>query len=196
MEEFYGKERSKLIKQKMSKSRKGKFAGKNSPWYGKKHTKEWKLKMSAKIKEWHKTHANPVLGKHWKNPGKGPRFGKSAPYYTRKTGWKKRKDLNNQFFRSTWEANFARILNYWKIPLEYEKTRFDLGDCTYCPDFKILGKEPYFVEVVGFFDETHKKKLGLFMKKYPNEKLQIISKIEYKDLKQEFSKKIKNWEFR
>lgn len=106
----------------------------------------------------------------------------------------RRKDLNNQYFRSKWEANFARILNYWKIPWEYEKTRFNLGDCTYCPDFKIYDVEPYFVEVVGFFDDIHKNKLSLFQKMYPNEKIQIISSAEYKDLKDKFSTTIKNWE--
>lgn len=52
-------------------------------------------------------------------------------------GWGKsfiREDLN-QHFRSTWEANFARILNYLDIDWEYEKYRIFFEDCSYLPDF-------------------------------------------------------------
>ena len=132
-------------------------------------------------------------GKPFLQGKENPHFGCPNEYY-KGHGRKKRKDLNNQFFRSKWEANFARVLNYWKIPWEYEKTRFDLGDCTYCPDFKIYDVEPYFVEVIGFFDDIHKNKLSLLQKMHPNEKIQIISSAEYKDLKDKFSTIIENWE--
>lgn len=43
---FYGKRHSEEQKQKWSKERKGKQAGKNNPFYGKHHTEEAKSKMS------------------------------------------------------------------------------------------------------------------------------------------------------
>lgn len=107
-----------------------------------------------------------------------------------------RKDLN-QFFRSTWEANFARILNYWKIPWEYEPIRFNLGDCIYVSDFKVFDpkiKGYYFIEIIGYLDDKHKRKLGLFCKLYPNEKIQIIPSSIYEDLKLNFENKLPNWE--
>lgn len=62
----------------------------------------------------------------------------SNAYSRTKSG--KRKDLDNQFFRSAWEANVARILNYLKIEWRYEYKRFifdknDIGIDSYQPDF-------------------------------------------------------------
>ena len=179
----------------------------NIPW-NKGLTKETdeRIKSIPRSKEWNekiregniKTYRERGRTKQWKERQHLTKLGKPCPY---SEGWGrgrcgKRKDLNNQFFRSRWEANFARILNYYKIPWEYEYTRFDLGEHTYYPDFKIFDPNAgeYFVEIFGCFDDAHKRKLGLFQKKYPNEKLQIINDEIYQDLKKEFENKIKNWE--
>lgn len=136
---------------------------------------------------------------HHRNKGlrgrKNPMFGKTSPYFEGH-GRGKRKDLNNQYFRSRWEANFARILNYWKIPWEYEPTRFDLGECTYLPDFKVYDSKAgdYFVEIKGMFMDVDKKKFKLFSEKYPEVRLQVIEEKQYKNLQKEFSSKIQNWE--
>ena len=39
-----------------------------------------------------------------------------------------RTDLN-AYFRSTWEANYARILNYESIEWKYEAKTFQLDEC-------------------------------------------------------------------
>ncbi len=179
-----GRKFSDKTKQKMS------YHAKNFP--SKKQLKQ-REKFGSGIYQMGKTPWNK--GKPFLQGKENPHFGKPNEYY-KGHGRSKRKDLNNMFFKSKWEANFARVLNYWKIPWEYEKTRFNLGDCTYCPDFKIFDPEvpPYFVEVIGFFDDIHKKKLKLFQEKYPNEQIQIIHKIEYEDLKHKFSNIIESWE--
>jgi hypothetical protein len=45
-----------------------------------------------------------------KNPNYGNRIGKNNGYH-----FGKRKDLGDIFFRSTWEANIARVLNFYNI---------------------------------------------------------------------------------
>jgi len=195
----YGKHPSEETRKKLSNA----LRGKPSRNKGKKHSEEAKRKMSLSLKKlkgenlgrFPKGNVPWNLGISFNRGNKNFRFGKPSSYYEGH-GRVRRKDLNNQYFRSRWEANFARILNYWKVPWEYEKTRFDLGDCTYCPDFKVFDPEAgnYFVEIMGFFDETHKRKFKLFTEKYPQERLQIIHKEEYNDLKKEFSNKIENWE--
>ena len=50
----------------------------------------------------------------------------------------KRPDLNMMYFRSNWEANFARILNYQSKVWEYEPRTFRLANnLTYTPDFYV-----------------------------------------------------------
>jgi hypothetical protein len=78
----------------------------------------------------------------------------------------KRVDLGNIFFRSAWEANYARVLNYKNIKWEYEPTTFDLSDAlTYTPDFKL--EDGTFVEVKGWWQEKSKQKVDLFKQKIP-----------------------------
>lgn len=67
-----------------------------------------------------------------------------------------RQDLN-QYFRSAWEANIARLLNYLNIEWIYEYKRFDFNNETefvlsYQPDF-YLPKYDKWIEVKGWMDE-------------------------------------------
>ena len=48
-----------------------------------------------------------------KNNTLNPMKNQSNPYSRTKSG--KRKDLNNTYFRSSWEANIARFYNYLKM---------------------------------------------------------------------------------
>lgn len=105
----------------------------------------------------------------------------------------KRVDLNNQYFRSNWEANYARILNEQKISWEYEKYTFDLSNgTTYTPDFKI-GENKY-VELKGWYDNDSRQKIELFLKEYPHLELDLIGETEYYSLRNVFKSKIPNWE--
>lgn len=105
----------------------------------------------------------------------------------------KREDLNNQYFRSNWEANYARILNEQKISWEYEPETFHLSSgLTYTPDFKI-GENKY-VELKGWYDNDSKQKIELFLKEYPHLELDLIGETEYYSLRNVFKTKILNWE--
>jgi hypothetical protein len=105
----------------------------------------------------------------------------------------KRADLNNQYFRSNWEANYARILNEQKINWVYEPETFTLSNgTTYTPDFKIDEKK--FVELKGWFDNDSKQKIELFLKEYPDYELDLIGETEYYSLRNLFKHKILNWE--
>jgi len=88
-----------------------------------------------------------------------------------------RKDLGF-VVRSTYEANFARILNYLKIKYDYEPKRFKIvlpnnKISTYLPDFVIKNK--YIFEVKGFFEDDAEEKFHIFKKQYPEYKTRLIT---------------------
>ena len=69
------------------------------------------------------------------------------------------------YVRSTWEANFARILKFEKKHFEYENETFLLSNGkTYTPDFKV---DEVFYEIKGYMTETARDKIDLFRKEYP-----------------------------
>lgn len=100
------------------------------------------------------------------------------PYSRTKSG--KRKDLDNQFFRSATEANYARFLRFIKIDYTYEKKTFEFkmikrGTMIYTPDF-YLPSDNIYIEVKGWLDPKSITKLKRFKKYYPDEfgKLRIV----------------------
>jgi hypothetical protein len=108
----------------------------------------------------------------------------------------KRDDIGNQYFRSSWEANFARYLNYLKDNNDifdwlYEEDRFEFieikrGIRSYMPDFKVWNTKnsiPYYYEVKGWMDDSSKIKIKLMKKYYPEIKLIIIDEKKYKIIK-------------
>jgi hypothetical protein len=112
--------------------------------------------------------------------------------YSRANGGK-REDLGEHYFRSNWEANYARILNEMNILWEYEKYTFLLSNgMHYTPDFKI--GENKFVEIKGIMDEVSQEKINLFLKEYPDYELDIIDEDKYYSLRSLFKHKITNWE--
>jgi len=103
-----------------------------------------------------------------------------------------RQNLNNQYFRSTWEANLARILNYLGIKWEYESRRIFLNDCSYLPDFYLPDFKIY-IEVKG--DRFGKdKKLQLLHQQIPNFPLKVLDREGYQILQRKYSCIINGWE--
>lgn len=93
----------------------------------------------------------------------------------------KRKDCDNQFFRSSWESNLYRLLKTdpnIKL-IEYEPHTFTYwqfghksGTVSYVPDFKIHYQDGTYnwIEVKGgFLKPEDKTKLRRFKKYYPDE---------------------------
>lgn len=102
------------------------------------------------------------------------------------------------YFRSKFEANFARTLVWQKKNnviqgWEYEPETFwfegiKRGCVSYKPDFKIINNDGthYWVEVKGYMDPKSKTKIKRFAKYFPQEKLFLIQK-------QWFTKNAKTW---
>lgn len=91
-----------------------------------------------------------------------------------------RPDLGDTIFRSSWEANIARILNRNNISWEYEKECFELNDIPYLPDF-FIGDDTI-LEVKGFWDSESADKVDLFIRTFPNKKVYIVDGDMYQNL--------------
>lgn len=101
-----------------------------------------------------------------------------------------REDLG-RYFRSGWEANYARYLNHLGIKWEYEPKTFELKTKSYTPDFKIGNN---FVEIKGKFERSFIEKFEEFQKLYPNEKVKIVGEREYRQLSKEYKHIVPYWE--
>ncbi len=118
-----------------------------------------------------------------------------TPYFHTHPKWKSghRPDLNGQYFRSSWEANFARLLNLKKISWEYEPETFKLSDGTgYTPDFRLRGNN--FVELKGYQLPTWQHKFALFKQDYPEIKISLLHGKKYSVLSTLYRYQISNWE--
>jgi len=118
----------------------------------------------------------------------------------------KREDLDGLFVRSSWEANYARYLN-WLVDVgeinkwEYESDVFwfhkiKRGTRSYTPDFKVFLKngDIEYHEVKGWMDPKSKTKLKRMEKYYPNIKIVLIDKKAYYSLQRDVKNFIDNWE--
>jgi len=63
---------------------------------------------------------------------------------------------------------------------------------TYTPDFKLA--DGTFVEIKGWWTEASKRKIELFRDKFPDIKLETITKTEYIALSKQYRYTITNWE--
>jgi hypothetical protein len=131
-----------------------------------------------------------------------------------KTGFRKDIEMN---VRSSWEANFVRVLNIYKIQFEFEPTVFSFpikrGTKGYTPDF-FLTRNNEWIEVKGYLDDKSKIKLKRFKRYYPEEfekftcvisrynndgkrfmaDIEVPQVIFYEDIRDYYSEYILNWE--
>lgn len=131
---------------------------------------------------------------------------RNGNYATRCNGGK-REDLGGLYVRSSWEANYARYLN-WLIAQgqiskwEYEPETFEFhkitkGNKFYTPDFRITnidGSIEYH-EVKGWLDNDSKVKLNRFARYYPDIKLVLIDKPVYTAIARTMRPLIQEWEW-
>ena len=121
-----------------------------------------------------------------------PMFGKPCPH--RKGGF--RKDLGH-YVRSTWEADFARILKLHNLNYQYEPKTFQLTKTNgeimhYTPDFYVPSKNTFY-EIKGFLRDLDAEKLELFQGQYPEQNLVIINKTKFAEFALQY-KTLVNWE--
>ena len=184
---------------------------KTKPMLGKTHSKETRDKMSERMKEaWGDPesffNSEKFKQKQSDNMSKIQIQGKARNAYSRGHQGK-RADINNTYFRSCWEANYARYLNALIasgsiFKWEYEPDTFIFheikrGTRSYLPDFKIWeteNSEPYYVEVKGWMDDKSKTKLNRMRIYYPMVKIVLVGECEYNALKKQYSKVIEGWE--
>jgi hypothetical protein len=179
---------------------------------GKTHSDENKKKQSKRTKKmWDDmTPLDLELRKVKRNKTTLERYGTGNPsmrgqnpYSRTKSG--KRADLDNRFFRSSWEANYARYLNWLKAQgkiksWEYEPQTFVFhgivrGVLTYTPDFKVFDCDGSYAwhEVKGWMDAKSKAKLKRMTKFYPEEIVIVVGPAEYKEVSK-WSRLIPGWE--
>jgi hypothetical protein len=120
----------------------------------------------------------------------------------------KREDLGGQFFRSRWEANYARYLNLQQAKgliasWEYEAETFwfeaiKRGVRSYTPDFKVTEKTGtvYFAEVKGWMDPKSKTKIKRMAKYHPSVRLRVVGEKEYREIERKLGAVIPGWERR
>lgn len=106
----------------------------------------------------------------------------------------KRDDLGGMYFRSIWEANVARFLNWLQSigeieRWEYEPDEFEFpvkrGNRFYKPDFKVFYQGGHFEywEVKGYMDKDSKTKLDRMARYYPDIKVIVLDNAWYSDFR-------------
>ncbi|MBO0863207.1 MAG: hypothetical protein J2P21_32885, partial [Chloracidobacterium sp.] len=100
-----------------------------------------------------------------------------------------REDLGH-YVRSSWEADFARVLNHCGLRYEYEPRRFTLvradgSTLTYAPDFFIPDLNLWY-EIKGWMDHRSEEKIRLFSEQYPEERLVVIDKTRFAELRMQY----------
>jgi len=92
------------------------------------------------------------------------------------------------YVRSSWEANFARFLNWQKMEWSYESKTFwfeniKRGTRSYTPDFYVKDKKKgwFYVEVKGWMDQKSRTKLARMAKYYPDVRIEIIGRDFFND---------------
>jgi predicted nucleic acid-binding Zn ribbon protein len=102
----------------------------------------------------------------------------------------RRSDLGDMFFRSAWEANYARWLNFRQdvASWEYEPQRFEFpikrGTNSYLPDFRVTltNGTIEWHEVKGWMTQKSATALKRFAKYYPTETLVLIDESAYRSI--------------
>lgn len=133
-----------------------------------------------------------------------PMIHQSNPYSRTKSG--KRDDLDNLFVRSSWEANYARYLNWLKARGEIKSWKYEArtfvfegikqGTRTYTPDFEVVNLDASleYHEVKGWMDAKSKTRLKRMAKYFPDIKIVLIDAKVYRLLNRQLSRLIPNWE--
>lgn len=180
---------------------------------GKHHSKETRQLLSEKFAEAWKNPQSRLNSIEFRqtlsdNAAKQHRegnFGKITSTYSRcKKG--KREDLDGLFVRSSWEANWARYLN-WLIEMGeiqewgYELVRFEFhgikrGIRSYLPDFRVVNNDGSieYHEVKGWLNARSKTALKRMVKYYPDIKLVLIDEETYRTVEKDVKPFIPLWE--
>lgn len=176
---------------------------------GKKHSLDFKIKMSDRVKrDWKnmtdqekQARNRKILETRFKNGT----LVRNRHQTTWKAGWREI-GSKKKFYRSRWEANYARYLEFLKIQNQIKEWSHEpdifwfegikRGCVSYLPDFKITNNDGSieYHEVKGWMDNRSKTKITRMTKYHPKIRLIIIQKKEYNEIKSKFSSVLAGWE--
>lgn len=177
---------------------------------GKAHSKATKASLAVSSAAWWASLSDDEKAAHSLNAMKAnvAKNGSIAVQQVRgswKAGWR---DVGGQrvFFRSRWEANYARYLDWLRIngqiaSWEHEPETFwfeaiKRGVRSYLPDFLVTeadGSRAYH-EVKGWMDSRSKTTIRRFGKYYPQHKLIVVDAVAYRAIKRKVAGLIEGWE--
>jgi len=124
---------------------------------------------------------------------------------TWKAGWREIGGVR-KFYRSRWEANYARYLQWLKEKNQIQDWQHEpetfwfenikRGARTYLPDFRVVEMDGsvVFHEVKGWMDDKSKTKLRRMKKYYPSVKIVLVQKKQYEAISGKVSSLIDGWE--
>ncbi len=126
--------------------------------------------------------------------------------YSRTKGGK-REDLGGKYFRSSWEANWARYLTWLQtlgevLEWDFEPETFEFkgikrGARFYTPDFRVknAGGSVEYHEIKGWMDQRSRTKLKRMAKYYPAIKVIVVDGKAYTAVARKIGKAIPGWEW-
>jgi hypothetical protein len=103
---------------------------------------------------------------------RNPAFG-MTPLHGPRTHWITYKSIK---LRSSYEVVLAKGFDALGIAWIYEPQRFDLGECTYLPDFYLPDLGVYW-EAKGWLDPESRKRIRLFRQLHPDKPLVVASTV-------------------
>lgn len=176
---------------------------------GLKHTPEAKEKMKSALASFRSKETEDQRSKRiykmMQTREKNGTYVNQRKKTTWKSGWREIGGVR-KYYRSRWEANYARYLNWLKDlgqiqswahePKTFWFEGIKRGCVSYLPDFCVVeigGQEGYH-EVKGWFDDRSKTKIARMAKYHPDVKLIVVDGKEYKALEKSVSKFIHDWE--
>lgn len=127
------------------------------------------------------------------------------PYKNIHQGWRTIGNKRN-YYRSRWEANYARYLQVFKEkkqihdwehePKTFWFEKIKRGVRSYLPDFRVWTdpKNYYYVEVKGYWDQRSRTKVKRFKRYYPHEKLVLRDALWFKENTKNIKLLITSWE--
>lgn len=196
-----GKKRSEEARAKMRAASLLNKQGPLSPMWGKKHSEESRAKISAANKGKKRSeefcakmsianrgrvlsdeHRAKLSAANRGNPKVLENIavrsvanrGSASPRWGKPPAHGKRIEHKGHVFRSSYEVRCADALDRKGIKWEYEPRRFDLGDCTYLPDFYLPEQDVYW-EVKGWLGPNSQRKINRFREVHPDIPLVVVT---------------------
>lgn len=174
---------------------------------GKKHSETVVKNMKQRLKEWHENASDEVKQQKYDKMVASSR--ERGVFDHSRGSWKSAWRIiggKKKFFRSRWEANYARYLELLKIqgkitdwfhePETFWFKDIKRGTRSYLPDFKVIELDGThkWIEVKGWMDAKSKTKLKRFAKYYPKEKMELVQAKWFKDNSKSMQNIISDWE--